>query len=181
MRSVPFLSPAVKENTRQPRCREMMGVRGALVGTVPGAQDAHFPPSGLPGEASPLSHGEQSLGWLGAPSQCLTAGRSRSSAPPSSCHPGAPCCLGWVLTQCYKTGKALETKQIQERIHSQLLSKALPTSLPGSTHVPACMCARVHARTHTRTHTHTRNAHLSPKIFTKGIMCFIKYFKCLRQ
>lgn len=66
----------------------MMGVRGALAGTVPGAQE----PSGLPGEACPLSHGEQSLGWLGAPSQCLTAGRSESQHRPpaaSRVHPAA--------------------------------------------------------------------------------------------
>ena len=156
-----------------------MGVRGALAGTVPGAQDAHFLPSGLPGEACPLSHGEQSLGWPGAPSQCLIAGRSRTPAPPASCLQGAPCCLGRVLPQCYRTGKALETKQMRELIPSQPRSKALPTALPGSTHVPACVHAR--ARAHTHTHTHTRNTHLSPKIFTKGIMCFIKYFKCLRQ
>lgn len=142
LRSVPFLSPAVKENTGQPCCREMMGVRGALAGTVPGAQE----PSGLPGEACPLSHGEQSLGWLGAPSQCLTAGRSRIPAPPASCLKGAPCCLGRVLPQCYRTEKALETKQMRELIPSQPRSKALPTALPGSTHVPACARAHTHTK-----------------------------------
>ena len=119
----------------------MTGVRGAVAGTLPGVR---MPISRLGGPlARPVlsGHGEQSLGWLGGQVQ-------KPSTGPAGLQ-GAPCCLAGVLPQCYRTGQALETKQMQDLIHFQRLFPLRCQKYE----VPACAHARTHRHRHTHTHT----------------------------